>query len=52
MCGHKIGRQSDLFMSSNHQIGRDEVSLPIKQKNYNFREKKISQLMKEREHLH
>ena len=34
------------------QIGRHEVLLPINNKNYNFREKKNSQVMKERENLH
>jgi len=31
---------------------RHEVLLPINHKNYNFREKKNSQVMKERENLH
>ena len=31
------------------RIGRHEVLLPINHKNYNFREKKNSQVMKERE---
>ena len=34
------------------RIGRHKVLLPINQKNYNFREKKNSQVMKERENLH
>ena len=33
-------------------IGRHEVLLPINHKNYNFREKKNSQVIKERENLH
>ena len=32
------------------RIGRHEVLLPINHKNYNFQEKKNSQVMKEREH--
>ena len=31
------------------RIGRHKVLLPINHKNYNFREKKNSQVMKERE---
>ena len=40
-----------LFITSiiTDRIGRYEVLLPIKHKNYNFREKKNSQVMKERE---
>ena len=34
------------------RIGRHEVLLSIKHKNYNFREKKKSQVMKERGNLH
>ena len=34
------------------QIGRHEVLLPINHENNNFREKKNSQVMKERENLH
>ena len=34
------------------RIGRREVLLPINYKNYNFREKENSQVMKERENLH
>ena len=34
------------------QIGRDKVVLLFNHKNYNFQEKKTSQVMKEREHLH
>ena len=34
------------------RIGRHEVLLSINHKNYNFREKKNSQVMKERENLH
>ena len=33
-------------------IGRQEVLLAVNHKNYNFREKKNSQVMKERENLH
>ena len=32
--------------------GRQEVLLPINHKNYNFREKKNRQVIKERENLH
>ena len=34
------------------QIGRYEVSLPTNHKNYNFREKKNSQDIKESENVH
>ena len=34
------------------RIGRHEVLLPINHKNYNFREGKNSQVMKERKNLH
>ena len=34
------------------RIGRHKVLLPINHKNYNFREKKSSQVLKERENLH
>ena len=34
------------------RIGQHEVLLPINHKNYNFREKRNSQIMKEREDLH
>jgi len=34
------------------RIGRHEVLLPINYKNYNFREKKNGQVMKEKENLH
>ena len=34
------------------RIGRHEVLLPSNHKNYNFGEKKNSQVMKERENLH
>ena len=34
------------------RIGRHEVLLPINHQNYNFREKKNSQVIKERETLH
>ena len=33
-------------------IGQHKVLLPINHKNYNFQEKKNSQVMKESEHLH
>ena len=58
VCNHtsdnKIARESDLFFTSmiTDRIGRHEVLLPINHKNYNFREKKNSQVMKERENLH
>ena len=44
-------RESDFFITSmiTHLIGRQEVLLPINHKDYNFREKKNSQVMKERE---
>ena len=47
-------RESDLFITSmiTDRIGQHEVLLPINHKNFNFREKKISQVMKERENLH
>ena len=47
-------RESDLFITSmiTDRIGRYKVLLPINHKNYNFREKKNSQVMKERENLH
>ena len=35
-----------------NRIGRHEVLLPMNHKNYNFWEKKSSQVMKERENLH
>ena len=46
--------ESDLFITSmtTNRIGRHEVLLPINHKNYNFREKKNSQIMKEWENLH
>ena len=39
-------RESDLFITSmiTDRIGRHEVLLPINHKNYNFREKKNSQV--------
>ena len=51
---NKIGRPRDLFITSMtaDRIGRHEVSFPINNKNYNFREKKNSQVMKESENLH
>ena len=47
-------RESDLLITSiiTDRIGRREVLLPINHKNYNFREKKNSQVMKERGNLH
>ena len=47
-------RESDLFITSMifDRIGRHEVLLPITHKNYNFCEKKNSQVIKERENLH
>ena len=43
-----------LFITSmiTDRIGRHEVLLAINHKSYNFREKKNSQVMKERENLH
>ena len=55
---NKIGRprsgNNDLFITNmiTDRIGRYEVLLPINHKNYNFREKKKSQVMKEMENLH
>ena len=48
------GVRLDLFITSmiTDQPGRHEVLLPINHKSYNFREKKNSQVMKERENLH
>ena len=50
---NKIGRprKSDLSIRSmiTDRIGRHKVLLPINPKNYSFREKKNSQVMKERE---
>ena len=47
-------RELDLFIMSmiTDQIGRHKVLLPIKHKNYKFREENNSQVMKERENLH
>ena len=47
-------RESDLFITSmiTDRIGRHEVLLPINHKNYNFRVKENSQVVKERENLH
>ena len=48
-------RESDLLITSmiTDRIGRQEVLLPVNHKNYNFRERKNSQVMKERkENLH
>ena len=44
-------REFDLFITSmiTDRFGRHEVLLPINHKNYNFREKKNSQVVKERE---
>ena len=46
-------RESNLFITSmiTDRIGRHKVLLPINHKIYNFREKKNSQVMKERENL-
>ena len=46
-------RESRLFITSmtTDRIGRHKVLLPINHKNYNFREKKKLQVMKERENL-
>jgi len=47
-------RESDLFITSmiTDRIGRHEVLLTINHENHSFREKKNSQVMKERENLH
>ena len=47
-------REFDLFITSmiTDRIGRHEALLPSNHKNYNFREKKKSKIMKERENLH
>ena len=44
----------DLFITSmiTDRIGRHEFLLPINHKKYNFREKKNSQVMRERENSH
>ena len=46
--------ESDLFITSmiTDRIGRHEALLTINHKSYNFREKKNSQVLKERENLH
>ena len=52
VCNHTSDKKlDDLFITSmiTDQIGRHEVLLPINHKNYNFREKKNSQIMKETE---
>ena len=47
-------RESDLFITSmiSDRIGRHEDLLPINHKKYNFREKKNSQVIKEKENFH
>ena len=47
-------RDSDLSITSmiTDRIGRHQVLLPVNHKNNNFRGKKNSQVMKERENLH
>ena len=47
-------RESDLFIISiiMDRIGQHEVLLPINHKNFNFLEKKNSQVITERENLH
>ena len=47
-------RESDLLITSmiTDRIGRREVLLTINHRYYNFREKKNSHVMKERENLH
>ena len=55
VCYHKIDkRSSNLFITSmvTDWNGRHEVLLQINHKYYNFREKKSSQVVKERENLH
>ena len=51
VCNHT---SDDLLITSmiTDRIGRHEVLLPINHKNYNFREKKNSQVMNDREILH
>ena len=46
--------ESELYIMSmiTDRIGRHEVLPPINHKNYNFREKKNSQVMKEMVNLH
>ena len=46
-------REPDLFIMSNitAQIGRHKILLPINHKNYNFQERKNSQVMTERDNL-
>ena len=51
MSDNKIGRPRSTRMITD-RIGRHEVLLPINHKNYNFREKKNSQVMWQRENLH
>ena len=47
-------RESDLLITSmiTDRIGRHEILLPINHKNYNYREKKNSQVIWKRENLH
>ena len=47
-------RESDLLITSmiTDRIRRHEVLLPINHKNNNFREKKNSQVMEDKENLH
>ena len=54
VCYHTRDKQIDFVITRTitDRIGRHEVQLPINHKNYNFREKKNSQVMKERENLH
>ena len=54
LSGVQFGMQSYFVITSaiTDQIGLHEVLLPINYKNYNFREEKYSQVIKERENLH
>ena len=58
VCNHtsddKIRRPAMVFITSmiTDRFGRHEILLPINHKNFNFRGKKNSQDMKERENLH
>ena len=53
VCNHTIDSNDSVITSMiTDRIGRHEVLIPINHKDYNFREKKNSQVMKERENLH
>ena len=53
LSGVQFGMQSYFVITSaiTDQIGLHEVLLPINYKNYNLREEKYSQVMKERENF-